>query len=120
MFLKSGEKGGEYELVFFRRLDDEFNKVIKFYKKKVEEVMVEADELSKQMNALIALRIKVDNPVVGGADMVNLAANGLSSNSSSVAHPTNGGKQSKENQGSAELRKSSLLQFFSFLKKILI
>ncbi|XP_017975932.1 PREDICTED: phosphate transporter PHO1 homolog 9 [Theobroma cacao] len=93
MFLKSGEKGGEYELVFFRRLDDEFNKVIKFYKKKVEEVMVEADELSKQMNALIALRIKVDNPVVGGADMVNLAANGLSSNSSSVAHPTNGGKQ---------------------------
>ncbi|WRX21913.1 SPX domain - like 10 [Theobroma cacao] len=86
MFLMSGEEGGEYELLFFRRLDDEFNKVIKFYKKKVEEVMVEADELSKQMNALIALRIKVDNPV-------NLATNGFSSNSSLVLHPTNGGKQ---------------------------
>ncbi|XWS30233.1 hypothetical protein CRYUN_Cryun24cG0099200 [Craigia yunnanensis] len=93
MFLMSGEEGGEYELVFFRRLDDEFNKVVKFYKKKVEEVTVEADELSKQMNALIALRIKVDNPVVGGTDMVNLAANGFSSNSSPVVHPTNGGMQ---------------------------
>ncbi|XVF14313.1 hypothetical protein REPUB_Repub09cG0048300 [Reevesia pubescens] len=93
MFLRSGEEGGENELVFFRRLDDEFNKVIKFYKKKVEEVMVEGDELSKQMNALIALRIMVDNPIVGGSDMVNLAANGFSSNSSSVVHPTNGGRQ---------------------------
>ncbi|XWS44335.1 hypothetical protein CRYUN_Cryun15aG0036300 [Craigia yunnanensis] len=93
MFLMSGEEGGEYELVFFRRLDDEFNKVIKFYRKKVEEVMVEADELSKQMNALIALRIKVDNPVFGGTGMVNLAANEFSSNSSSVVHPTNGGRQ---------------------------
>lgn len=98
-FLMSAEEGGEYELVFFRRLDDEFNSVIKFYKKKVEEVMAEADELSKQMNALIALRIKVDNPVVGGTDMVNLAANGFSSNSSSVVHPTNGGRQGKENLG---------------------
>ncbi|XWS40907.1 hypothetical protein CRYUN_Cryun17cG0036400 [Craigia yunnanensis] len=93
MFLMSGEEGGEYELLYFRSLDDDFNKVIKFYKKKVEEGMVEADELSKQMNALIALRIKVDNPVVGGTDMVNLAANGFSSNSSSVAQPTNGERQ---------------------------
>ncbi|XVF58314.1 hypothetical protein PTKIN_Ptkin07bG0055900 [Pterospermum kingtungense] len=93
MFLMSSEEGGEYELLFFRRLDDEFNKVVKFYKMKVEEVMVEADELSKQMNALIALRIKVDNPVVGGTDVVNLAANGFSSNPSSVVHPTNGGRQ---------------------------
>ncbi|XP_022740079.1 phosphate transporter PHO1 homolog 9-like isoform X2 [Durio zibethinus] len=94
MFLMPGEQGGEYELVFFRRLDDEFNKVVRFYKKKVEEVMVEADELSKQMNALIALRIKVDNPVLGGrTDMLNLSANGFSSNHSSVVHPTNGGRQ---------------------------
>ncbi|XVE83752.1 hypothetical protein DITRI_Ditri16bG0111600 [Diplodiscus trichospermus] len=93
MFLRSGEEGGEYELVFFRRLDDEFNKVVKFYKNKVEEVMAEADVLSKQMNALIALRIKVDNPVVGGSDIVNLAASGMSSNSSSVVHPTIGGRQ---------------------------
>ncbi|KAF1001588.1 hypothetical protein AG4045_027431 [Apium graveolens] len=61
-FLMSADEGGEYELVFFRRLDDEFNKVNKFYKAKVAEVMKEADLLNKQMNALIAFRIKVDNP----------------------------------------------------------
>ncbi|TYG52298.1 hypothetical protein ES288_D09G015400v1 [Gossypium darwinii] len=95
MFLMSGEEGGEFELLFFRRLDDEFNKVLRFYKKKVEEVMLEADELSKQMNALTGLRIKVDNPVVKGTDMVNLADKGFSSNSSSLSHshPINGGKQ---------------------------
>nr|GMD41601.1 phosphate transporter PHO1 homolog 3-like [Ipomoea batatas] len=47
MFLMSSEAGGEYELVFFRRLDDEFNKVV-----------------SKQMDALIALRIVVEKPPV--------------------------------------------------------
>ncbi|TYJ37777.1 hypothetical protein E1A91_A05G399200v1 [Gossypium mustelinum] len=93
MFLSSNEEGAEHELVFFRRLDDEFNKVIKFYKKNVAEVIVEADELSKQMNALIALRIKVDNPVIGENDVVNLVPNGFSSNSSSIDHPTNGGNQ---------------------------
>uniref|UniRef100_A0A7N0UKC7 Uncharacterized protein n=1 Tax=Kalanchoe fedtschenkoi TaxID=63787 RepID=A0A7N0UKC7_KALFE len=61
-FLMSGERGGEYELVFFKRLDDEFNKVSIFYKMKVEEVMAEAEELNKQMDALIAFRIKVDKP----------------------------------------------------------
>ncbi|KAK4346613.1 hypothetical protein RND71_032952 [Anisodus tanguticus] len=64
MFLMSSEDGGEYEMVFFRRLDDEFNKVLTFYKKKVGEVKVEADELSKQMDALIALRIMVDKPSI--------------------------------------------------------
>ncbi|RZC72368.1 hypothetical protein C5167_035560 [Papaver somniferum] len=61
-FLKSSNVGAEYELVYFRRLDDEFNKVNKFYKSKVEEVMKEADLLNKQMDALIAFRIKVENP----------------------------------------------------------
>ncbi|MCL7052117.1 hypothetical protein MKW94_025142 [Papaver nudicaule] len=61
-FLMTAEAGGEYELVFFRRLDDEFNKVNKFYKDKVDEVMEEADSLNKQMDALIAFRVKVDNP----------------------------------------------------------
>ncbi|KAL8121811.1 phosphate transporter PHO1 homolog 3-like [Apium graveolens] len=61
-FLADTRDGGEYELVFFRRLDDEFNKVVKFYKAKVEEVLEEADMLNKQMDALIAFRIKVDNP----------------------------------------------------------
>ncbi|XP_019195562.1 PREDICTED: phosphate transporter PHO1 homolog 3-like [Ipomoea nil] len=63
-FLMSSEAGGEYELVFFRRLDDEFNKVVSFYREKVEEVRKEADELSKQMDALIALRIVVEKPPV--------------------------------------------------------
>ncbi|EOA38836.1 hypothetical protein CARUB_v10011174mg [Capsella rubella] len=61
-FLMAAEEGGEYELVFFRRLDDEFNKVDKFYKKKVEEVLNEAAMLNKQMDALIAFRVKVENP----------------------------------------------------------
>ncbi|XP_010527936.1 PREDICTED: phosphate transporter PHO1 homolog 3 [Tarenaya hassleriana] len=61
-FLMAAEEGGEYELVFFRRLDDEFNKVEKFYKAKVEEVVKEAVMLNKQMDALIAFRIKVENP----------------------------------------------------------
>ncbi|GMJ09543.1 PHO1 homolog 3 [Hibiscus trionum] len=61
-FLMQGEKGGEYELVYFRRLDDEFNKVDKFYKSKVAEVTREAETLNKQMDAFIAFRIKVENP----------------------------------------------------------
>ncbi|KAJ0095395.1 hypothetical protein Patl1_16792 [Pistacia atlantica] len=61
-FLMSADEGGEYELVYFRRLDDEFNKVDKFYKSKVQEVLKEAEILNKQMDALIAFRIKVENP----------------------------------------------------------
>ncbi|XP_074381210.1 phosphate transporter PHO1 homolog 3-like [Apium graveolens] len=61
-FLRAEEDGGEYELVYFKRLDDEFNKVNRFYKAKVDEVMKEADELNRQMDALIAFRIKVENP----------------------------------------------------------
>ncbi|XP_039042271.1 phosphate transporter PHO1 homolog 3-like isoform X2 [Hibiscus syriacus] len=61
-FHMQGDKGGEYELVYFRRLDDEFNKVVKFYKSKVAEVKQEAEALNKQMDAFIAFRIKVENP----------------------------------------------------------
>ncbi|XP_014506876.1 phosphate transporter PHO1 homolog 3 isoform X1 [Vigna radiata var. radiata] len=61
-FLMASEEGGEYELVYFRRLDDEFNKVVRFYRSKVEEVMKEAAELNKQMDALVAFRVKVENP----------------------------------------------------------
>ncbi|KAL2532059.1 Phosphate transporter PHO13 [Abeliophyllum distichum] len=64
MFLRSAEEGGEYELVFFRGLDNEFNKVVKFYKEKVREVKMEAEELSKQMDALIALRISAPATVI--------------------------------------------------------
>ncbi|KAI3784852.1 hypothetical protein L1987_43959 [Smallanthus sonchifolius] len=62
-FLRSSEDGGDLELVFFRGLDHEFNKVIHFYKTKVEEVVKHAEELNIQMDALIALRIKVNNPI---------------------------------------------------------
>ncbi|CAJ2669018.1 unnamed protein product [Trifolium pratense] len=60
IFLNPYEDGAERDLVFFRELDFEFNKVNTFYKKIVKEVVDEADELSKQMNILIAFRIKVD------------------------------------------------------------
>lgn len=62
VFLRSSEEGGELELVFFRKLDYEFNKVIQFFRDKVEEVMKEAQELNIQMDALIALRINVHHP----------------------------------------------------------
>ncbi|KAK7825609.1 phosphate transporter pho1 like protein 3 [Quercus suber] len=61
-FGMSSDEVGEYELVYFRRLDNEFNKVNKFYEAKVEEVMKEAAMLNKQMDALISFRIKVENP----------------------------------------------------------
>lgn len=41
----SDEERG-YEVKFFNRLDDEFNKVVSFYKKEVTQVVEEADELS--------------------------------------------------------------------------
>ncbi|XP_023638797.1 phosphate transporter PHO1 homolog 6 [Capsella rubella] len=59
-FLMTAEKGGEYELVFFRRLDDEFNKVEKFYRERVEEVVEEAAALNKQMDTLVAFRCKME------------------------------------------------------------
>ncbi|GJV02081.1 SPX and EXS domain-containing protein [Tanacetum coccineum] len=62
IFLRSSEDGGEFELIFFNRLDHEFNKVNSFYREKVEEVVKQAEELNIQMDALIALRIKVNDP----------------------------------------------------------
>ncbi|KAI9162357.1 hypothetical protein LWI28_026496 [Acer negundo] len=56
--MASTEDGGEYEQEFFNRVDNEFNKVDRFYRFKVQEVMEEAETLSKQMDALIAFRIK--------------------------------------------------------------
>ncbi|KAJ7943427.1 Phosphate transporter PHO1-like protein [Quillaja saponaria] len=56
-----GDEGNEYEVVFFAKLDGEFNKVDKFFSSKVEDLMKEAAILNKQMDALIAFRIKVEN-----------------------------------------------------------
>ncbi|XP_023731280.1 phosphate transporter PHO1 homolog 10 isoform X1 [Lactuca sativa] len=50
------------EVTFFEKLDEELNKVNTFYRDKVEEVIEEATSINKQMNALIALRIKVEQP----------------------------------------------------------
>ncbi|XP_030464320.1 phosphate transporter PHO1 homolog 9 [Syzygium oleosum] len=86
MFLRSSDNGGEYELLFFRRLDDQFNKVLGFYKKKVEEVVAEADELSKQMNGLITLRIRVEKPVMGlSGTNTSIASVGISPSPASVS-----------------------------------
>lgn len=61
-FLRESEEGGDVEAVFFQKLNDELNKVNIFYKGKVDEVMQEADLINKQMDALVALRIRVQNP----------------------------------------------------------
>ncbi|MBA0721466.1 hypothetical protein Golax_009010 [Gossypium laxum] len=89
-FLMSSDEGGEYELVYFRRLDDELNKVNKFYKDKVEEVMKEANVLNKQMDALIAFRIKVENPPVNfdrSVEMTRLASD-IAVSTASLSVPT--------------------------------
>ncbi|MBA0837731.1 hypothetical protein Goarm_009867, partial [Gossypium armourianum] len=89
-FLMSSDEGGEYELVYFRRLDDELNKVNKFYKDKVEEVMKEANVLNKQMDALIAFRIKVENPPMNfdrSVEMTRLASD-IAVSTASLSVPT--------------------------------
>ncbi|KDP41236.1 hypothetical protein JCGZ_15643 [Jatropha curcas] len=97
-FLMSAEEGGEYELVYFRRLDDEFNKVNKFCKAKVEEVMKEADMLNKQMDALIAFRIKVENPTGWfdrSADMTRLASDVAASAAALAASTPSGARATR-------------------------
>ncbi|CAA7019496.1 unnamed protein product [Microthlaspi erraticum] len=68
-FLKISEEGSEFEETFFKKLDENLNKVNRFYKEKVDEVLEEASLLDKQMDALIALRVKVQRP---DASNVNL------------------------------------------------
>ncbi|KAG7658979.1 SPX domain [Arabidopsis suecica] len=68
-FLKKSEEGGEFEESFFKKLDENLNKVNKFYRDKVKEVIEEAALLDKQMDALIALRVKMQKPDV---DNLNL------------------------------------------------
>ncbi|KAL1218458.1 Phosphate transporter PHO1-like protein0 [Cardamine amara subsp. amara] len=72
-FLKKSDEGGEFEESFFKKLDENLNKVNKFYRDKVDEVMEEAALLDKQMDALIALRVKVLKPE---ADHLNLEKHG--------------------------------------------
>ncbi|KAL4319954.1 hypothetical protein GQ457_18G024900 [Hibiscus cannabinus] len=60
-------KGREMEVEFFKRLDDELNKVDTFYKEQIDAVMDESASLNKQLNALIGLRIKVKPSCGNGA-----------------------------------------------------
>ncbi|KAL0695368.1 hypothetical protein Bca4012_062548 [Brassica carinata] len=60
--MRVAEAGREPELVFLKTLDLEFDKVNHFYKSKVEEMVKEAVVLNRQMDALIAFRIIVDQP----------------------------------------------------------
>ncbi|KAL2933260.1 Phosphate transporter PHO1-like protein 10 [Bienertia sinuspersici] len=62
ILFSSEEIGAEEEVRFFEKLDDELNKVNRFYQDKVDEVVQEAAELMRQMDAYIALRIKVQSP----------------------------------------------------------
>ncbi|KAK7274866.1 hypothetical protein RIF29_15967 [Crotalaria pallida] len=64
-FQKGLEEGGEAEARFFQKLDEELNKVNAFYQEQVEAAKHEATLLSKQMEALVALRVKVKNPDSG-------------------------------------------------------
>ena len=52
-FLLPTQDEGQSEITFFKRLDEELNKVNTFYRDKVEEVIEEAASLNNQMNALI-------------------------------------------------------------------
>ena len=61
LVLPCEEIGIENEVKFFKKLDQELDKVNAFYRNKVDEVIKEAAELKKQLKACIALRIKVQN-----------------------------------------------------------
>ncbi|XP_027913347.1 phosphate transporter PHO1 homolog 10-like isoform X2 [Vigna unguiculata] len=61
-FHKLHEEGGEAEARLFQKLDEELNKVNAFYKDQVEAANHESNLLSKQVEALVALRVKVKSP----------------------------------------------------------
>ncbi|TYJ00448.1 hypothetical protein E1A91_A13G086800v1 [Gossypium mustelinum] len=60
-------EGREIEIEFFRKLDEELNKINTFYKEQIEVVMDESTLLNKQLHALIALRLKVRSSCSNGA-----------------------------------------------------
>ncbi|KAM1859201.1 hypothetical protein ACFX13_011536 [Malus domestica] len=89
---------GVQELEYFKRLDDEFNKVDKFYRSKVDEVMKEAAVLNKQMDALIAFRIKVENPqrtFDWSGEMTRLASDVATSTAALAAATPRGARASR-------------------------
>lgn len=106
------EEGGDIEATFFKKLDDELNKTNLFYKDKVEEVMNEAALLNKQMEALIALRIKVENPSFGDSSLIRRLSSEIASMSASDKDRTPGslhmdGKLEVEMTNEYQLQESS-------------
>ncbi|XP_057839146.2 phosphate transporter PHO1 homolog 9 [Cryptomeria japonica] len=61
MFSRTAEQGTEYEVLFFKRLDEELNRVNRFYRGRVEEIVKEAAELNKQISSLVACKYIVRN-----------------------------------------------------------
>ncbi|KAH9295011.1 hypothetical protein KI387_038599 [Taxus chinensis] len=59
--MNSSDEGTEYDVVFFKRLDEELNKVNAFYRSRVGELVNEAAVLDKQMSSLLAFRAIVRN-----------------------------------------------------------
>lgn len=66
------EEKGEADARFFEKLDEELNKVNVFYKEEVEAVQNEATLLSKQVETLVALRVKVKTPNPGNCKLYNV------------------------------------------------
>ncbi|KAL8196464.1 hypothetical protein R6Q57_024759 [Mikania cordata] len=88
-FLLSPKEGEQSEIMFFEKLDEELNKVNTFYRDKVEEVIGEAASLNKQMNALIALRIKVKQPDINKCHIQRNVSMDSSSTESSKSNSPN-------------------------------
>ena len=62
LFASADGEAEAHVSAFFSAIEGELRKVARFYSSKVEDVVAEADELSRQMDVLIALRIKIENP----------------------------------------------------------
>ncbi|XP_057768662.1 phosphate transporter PHO1 homolog 9-like [Salvia miltiorrhiza] len=62
LLTRLSEEGAEHELHFFKKLDLEFDKVRAFHEGKLQGVKDAAAQLTQQMDALIALRIRVQKP----------------------------------------------------------
>ncbi|XP_021845208.1 phosphate transporter PHO1 homolog 10 [Spinacia oleracea] len=110
LLFPSEEIGAEDEVNFFKKLDEELNKVNTFYRDKMDQVIKDAAELKKQMDAFIALRIKVQNPGTKESDPAvatkPLKATTQAQASSSSESETGGGKEisSLTNDGSDYLK----------------
>ncbi|KAJ0263300.1 Phosphate transporter PHO1 4 [Hirschfeldia incana] len=78
-FLKAGEPGGDSELVFFRTLDQEFNKVNSFYRTEVEKATDEALALNKQIDSLVAFRLRVMEKKHSLSDSISVDVNAFTS-----------------------------------------